>query len=498
MTTMTRKAIIKVLDEVNCVLIGLDPKDNKWFQDKFSPFAQNYRFSKKYKLGQWDGRISFYSKGGKTYVNLLDQIIPQLKKWGYKIELLDNREQFTLDIPVIDEKYLEDVGIILGDHQVKGINAITQNNGGIVLAGTGAGKSIMCAAMSLLYHRVTGLKVIMIVPTSDLVLQGVEDFRDLEIDVGEYSGDNKDINHPIVISTWQALQNNPEMMGMFQVAIVDECHGVTGKELQNILNNYGAHLYVKIGVTGTLPEPDVDKMSVNITLGTPQFTITSKELIDSGWLAKLMINMLELVEDHKAEYAVWQFEFPEESKGKTYNDFLEVLYPEYDIEKRKLNKNDRRLEYVKKLVEAKRANDKGNTLILVNGVEVGQKLAALIEGSYFVYAKDKKVFRKMVYDLFKDNDDVVAIATSQLASTGLNIPRIFYLFFLDLGKSYIRTIQAIGRGLRKAKDKDFVEVIDISSNLKYSKIHQRKRVEHYKKHEYPFTKHKIEYTKNKG
>jgi len=496
MTTLEKKVIIKVLDEVNCVIIGLDPKDNKWMVDKYSPYAENYRFSKKYKLGQWDGRISFYSKGGKTYNNLLEEMLPIIKRWGYKISLMDNRETFTLDIPVIDENYLETVGITLGDHQVKGVNAITQDNGGIILAGTGAGKSIMCAALSKLYNDVCGLKVIMIVPTSDLVSQGVEDFKDLDIDVGEYSGDVKDINHPIIISTWQALQNNPEMMGMFQVAIVDECHGVTGQILKEILNNYGSHLYVKIGVTGTLPEPDVDRMSVRVTLGDVKFTVTSKQLIENGWLAQLMIYMLELVEDYKPEYAIWQIEFPEESKGKSYNDFLEVLFPEYDIEKRRLNKNERRLNYVKKLVMEKRAKDKGNTLILVNSVEVGQKLAELIEGSYFVYSKDKKAFRRSVYKLFKDHDDVVAIATSQLAATGLNIPRIFYLFFLDLGKSYIRTIQAIGRGLRKAPDKDFIEVIDISSNLKYSRIHQRKRVEHYKKHEYPFSKQKIEYTKN--
>lgn len=490
-----KKVIIKVLDEVNCVVMGLDTKDNDALKKKYSPFADGYFFSKKYKLGQWDGKISFYSKGGKTYLQLLDEIIPQVKRWGYKIELIDNRESFMLDIPTIDKDYLQEVGIELGDHQVNGVNAITENNGGIILAGTGAGKSIMCATLCDLYHKAYGFKVIMIVPNSDLIAQGVEDFKDLDLDVGEYSGDKKDLNHPIIISTWQALQNNPQIMGMFKVAIVDECHGVKGNVLKDILNNHGSHLYVRIGVTGTLPESEVDGLSVKVTLGDVRFTITSKELIDSGWLAKLMINMIELVEDHHDDYNVWRVEFPEESEGRTYDEFLETLYPDYDAEKSKLNKNERRLEYIKKLVGIKRANDKGNTLILVNSVPVGQKLAKIIDGSYFVYGMDKKAFRRQVYKLFKDHNDIVVIATAQLASTGLNIPRIFYLFLIDIGKSYIRVIQAIGRGLRKAPDKDFVEVIDISSNLKYSKIHRNKRVSHYKKHEYPYSKTKINYTK---
>jgi superfamily II DNA or RNA helicase len=494
---MSKKAIIKILDEVNCVVMGLETKETNYFKEKYSPLAEGYFFSKKFKLGIWDGKISFFSKAGKTYVQLLDEIVPELKKFGYKLELIDNRQTHTLDIPTIDKDYFISSGIELGPHQVDAVNAITRNNGGIVLAATGAGKSIINAALADLYNKAYGFKVIIIVPTSDLVSQGVEDFQNIGLDVGEYSGENKNLNHPIIVSTWQALQNNMKIMGMFNVAIVDEAHGTKGSTLKDILNNYGSHLIVRIGVTGTLPESQVDALSVKITLGIPQYVVTAKQLMDLGWLAQLDITILELTENKKLEYEQWKLEFPDEADDVSYTKFLEHLYPDYDAEKKYLNTNEARLDYISKLTEINRAKDKGNTLILVNSVPSGQKLAKAIPGSHFVYGMDKKAFRREVYKLFKDHDDIVVIATSQLASTGLNIPRIFYLYMVDIGKSYIRVIQSIGRGLRKAHDKDYVTVFDICSNLKYSKQHQSKRIVHYKKAEYPHSKIKIDYTKNR-
>jgi len=492
---LSKKAIVKILDEVNCVIIGIDDKDHKYFKTKYSPLAEGYFFSKKYKLGVWDGTISFYSKAGKTYVQLLDEIVPELMKRGYKIELIDNRESFTLNVPEIDKDYFSDNNIELGKHQVDAVNSIIRNNGGIIVAATGAGKSWCVAALADSYYKAYGFKVIIIVPSADLIEQGVEDFLGLGLDVGQYSGDTKDLDHPIIISTWQSLQNNPTLVGMYHVAIVDECHGTKGNVLKDILNNYGSHLYVRIGVTGTLPKAPVDAMSVKVTLGTPQYIITAKELIDMGWLAKIKIIILELEENKKAEYAAWKVKFPDEAEQYTYKQFLQKLYPDYDSEKRYLNTSTKRIEFIQDAVKINRLKDKGNTLILVNGVDVGKKIAEEIEGSHFLYGMDKKAFRKEIYNLFKDHDDIVVIATSQLASTGLNIPRIFHLYLVDIGKSYIRVIQSIGRGLRKAHDKDFINVVDISSNLKYSKEHQNKRILHYKEAGYPFSKNKIAYTK---
>ena len=95
--------------------------------------------------------------------------------------------------------------------------------------------------------------------------------------------------------------------------------------------------------------------------------------------------------------------------------------------------------------------------------------------------------------MFKERDDLVVIATVHIAGTGLSINRIFNLLLVDIGKSFIRVIQAIGRGLRTASDKDSVWIGDISSDLKYGKRHMKVRTNYYEEAQYPYKKHKIDY-----
>ena len=56
---------------------------------------------------------------------------------------------------------------------------------------------------------------------------------------------------------------------------------------------------------------------------------------------------------------------------------------------------------------------------------------------------------------------------------------------LDLGKSFITTIQSIGRGLRLAEGKTIMRVFDVTSKLKYSKKHLKDRLKYCKEAEYP-------------
>ena len=72
-------------------------------------------------------------------------------------------------------------------------------------------------------------------------------------------------------------------------------------------------------------------------------------------------------------------------------------------------------------------------------------------------------------------------------------PTIFNLVLIEPGKSFVRVIQSIGRGLRKADDKDAVEVFDIASKCKFSNRHLLKRKKFYESVEYPYTVKKITY-----
>jgi superfamily II DNA or RNA helicase len=86
-----------------------------------------------------------------------------------------------------------------------------------------------------------------------------------------------------------------------------------------------------------------------------------------------------------------------------------------------------------------------------------------------------------------ETQDKIIVATYGVAAVGINIPRIFNLVLIEPGKSFVRVIQSIGRGIRKAQDKDHVQIWDITSTCRFAKRHLTKRKAYYREAQYPFT-----------
>jgi superfamily II DNA or RNA helicase len=147
------------------------------------------------------------------------------------------------------------------------------------------------------------------------------------------------------------------------------------------------------------------------------------------------------------------------------------------------------LDYISNLVEAIRRE--GNTLILVDRVAPGQALTSRIKDAVFISGATKATDRQDEYDDVATSDGKVIVATYGVAAVGINIPRIFNLVLFEPGKSFVRVIQSIGRGIRKAQDKDFVQIWDITSACKYAKRHLTERKKFYKDAKYPFTVTKV-------
>ncbi len=494
---MDKIATVKIVNELNVIISGLTALDINYFFEKYGVYVKGYFFNPLFKLNKWDGKFRYFSKTGKTYYNLLPEIIPSLKNLGYKLKLIDERKYFNINVPEIDKTYFsnfikDNKPLELGEHQVLAINTLTQNNGGIVVGGTGSGKSIAIAALVELYGKHQKFKCIIIVPTKDLVKQMYNDLIFFNLDVGVYYGENKDIEHQHLVSTWQSLKNNSKLLALYNTIIVDECHGSSAKVLRDLIIDAGINCPIRIGVTGTLPKDPCEFMNVRICLGKKLYEIPASELMDTGWLAKLKIQMYQLTENLVDQWQSFQIEHPEEASKLTYKKFKNEYFPDYKAELKYLKMKDKRTEFIASMIEI--ARSKGNCLVLVEGISYGKKMVEFIKDSYFVYGKDDTDEREKVYKLFSEHDDIVVIGSSQLMSTGLNIPRIFNLFLIDQGKSFVRIIQSIGRGLRKAEDKDSVVVYDICSDFGYAATHMNLRKKYYKEQKYEFQVKQINYS----
>lgn len=491
--------IVEIVNEIDCVIHGLTHDHARFFSDSYAVFAANYFFNPKYKLGVWDGKIRFFTTGGNTFTYLLEEILPTIKKLGYKIKLDDRRSNvnFMQPEPVkadrfshLTDKFGEP--FMFREYQLRLVNKLLEQGYGLGIAATSAGKTFMTAGIVDAYEQIGGTSFI-IVPSTTLVKQTREDLLGWGLDVGEYSGECKDLDHPHVVSTWQALQNKPEVMKDRSVIIVDECHGTKANVLKNIIAKAGKNIPHRYGVTGTLPKDKCDQMTIKIMLGNVVDEIKAKELIDKGFLATLDITMHKMIEDLTKQYDAYLDTPTMLGEPKVdYKTFKKTYFPDYASEKAYVHRNKQRMQAIADIIITRSMY--GNVFILIDNIEFGKALQKLIDGSVFLYGKNSVDERAAVYEEFKTRNNMIVIANAKIASTGLSIDRINELFVIDLGKSFIKIIQSIGRGLRMAKDKQHVNVHDIGTDLQYGNKHALERAKHYAEAEYPFKKVKVDYS----
>lgn len=467
---MIKTAYITVRDEVFCSITGLAPVDTDFLWKKYGIYKDGYIWSPQFKLGRWDGKIRFFDKTGKTYIRLLEEILPILDHWGYEIVLNDKRQTNFPNIRQLSESWFADKGalfkgnpVLIRPYQVDAVNALLDAGDGFIIAGTGAGKSLMCAGLCDLFGE-AGLRTITVVPSSDLITQTFEWYQICKMDVGIYSGDTKDITHQHVVATWQALQNNPRVMHNFDVFVWDEAHGAAADVAGKIIKEYAKHMAFRFGCTGTFPKPLVDQMTLQTAIGPIRKEIPAKWLMEHGYLAKLIIEPIEI--------------------NETY---IDEEFPDYAAERAFIVKSEKRLDFIADLIIS-HAAAYGNTFVLVSNIKFGEQLQKRILDSEFLYGGTDNHERKENYDQYDFTDGLIKIATFGIAKQGISIDRIFCLFIIDTGKSFITTTQSIGRSLRLAADKDSVRVVDVYSSLKWSKKHARERVKWYTEHDYEYQK----------
>ena len=195
-------AKIVVRDEVNCSLKDLSLDMRKQLVRQFKYDIPHARFMPAYKLGRWDGTVSFFNLGGSTYVNLLPEILETLVNEGWDFELDDQREYRTnFELEEVSENSFKHIAwpeghpvagqpIELRDYQIQVINDYLRNPQCLQEVATGAGKTLMTAALSERVERYG--RSIVIVPNKSLVVQTEEDYINMQLDVGVFFGDRKE------------------------------------------------------------------------------------------------------------------------------------------------------------------------------------------------------------------------------------------------------------------------------------------------------------------
>ena len=478
------KLVIK--DEVNIKVDGLSVETRRKIVNKLKYELPYARHMPAYKLGRWDGTKTYFGIGGTGFLAHLDVILPIITDAGYEIEVEDLRQTHDFTFTPVTENYWADQGktwpkghpnagdpIILRDYQFDVVNKFLENPQALQEVATGAGKTITTATLSHLCEPYG--RTMVIVPNKSLVVQTEEDYINLGLDVGVYFGDRKELGKTHTICTWQSLNvldkksydNDTLSLAEFCegvcAIIIDEVHQAKAEVLTKLLTQNFKHCAIRWGLTGTVPKEAWEFQGILASIGPVINQVSAHDLQEKGVLANLQINILQT------------------NEVEVFRSFSD----EYAF----LVTDDSRLTWIGNKI--KELSLSGNTLVLINRIDTGKKLIERLPEAVFVSGGMKLDDRKEEYDEIKTSDDKIIVATYGVAAVGINIPRIFNLVLLEPGKSFVRVIQSIGRGIRKAEDKDFVQIWDITSQCKYSKRHLTERKKFYKDAKYPFTITKV-------
>lgn len=454
-------------------------------RDLFSFYADGYKYHQKYRSRIWDGKIRLLKllsqTRGQIYCGLLHEIVRICKSRDYTVEIFD--ELKIKDKPKTEdlENYINNLNLTAKgqritprDYQVKGFVDSIQNKRQLVKSPTSSGKSSLIYSICR-YLNDQGLKGLLIVPNLSLINQMYADFIDYSSankwNVDEnvhkiFAGQDKQSDKLILLSTWQSLMGiskskNSSYFEQFDYVIVDEAHGLRGKEIAQIVEQCTNASY-RIGLTGTTSKTKANINTIIGLTGPINDLITTKELIERKEVADFDIKCLVLKYDEETSKIV---------KKLRYQDEIKYLVS-----------NKKRNNFIKNLA----ISMKSNSIVLFNFIEHGKLLYKMISESKFI--GDRNVYliyggidgdeRERIRHIVETEQNAIIIASIQTTGVGVSIKNLHNIIFCLGTKSSIRILQAIGRAIRLHDSKEKATIYDIVDNLTIRK-HQNFAVKHF-------------------
>ena len=475
---MYNKLIIKHYNEVY-VKIECERSMAAELSEYFTFYVPGYKFMPAFRNKIWDGKIRLFNTQDHTlYGGLIDYVQKFATEREYKIEIHDNLnvdDEFSVK-EATDFISMLQIPFEVRDYQLNSFIRCVRKRRALLVSPTASGKSLIIYLLTRWYNE----RTLIIVPTISLVAQLAKDMLDYGIASDKYihqimAGADKATDKQIVISTWQSIYTLPkEWFNQFSVVIGDEAHQFKAKSLTTLLSKMTQCKY-RFGLTGTLDGTQTHKLVLEGLFGKQFSVTTTKELIDSGRLAKFSIKALILKHSEEKSRQCKSYKYQEEI------DYL-IL-------------NHERNRFIRNLA----ASLKGNTLVLFQLVEKhGKVLFDMIQSFVknrevsFVYGDVNVDDREHIRQLTENQTNAIIVASYGTFSTGINIRNLHNIIFASPSKSKIRTLQSIGRGLRLGENKENAVLYDIADDISY-KSKSNFTLQHFKERMKIYNDEKFDY-----
>jgi superfamily II DNA or RNA helicase len=472
--------------------------DVAWeLRDAFAFRPDGFQFVPSYKQKLWDGYIRMYNPNTRLiYRGLADRVVKWAIDRGYEVDYPNQSFDTSFSLAEAEE-FVEALNPkhLPRDYQMDGFVHAIRSKRKVVVSPTGSGKSLL-QYMMFMYLMRQGKRGLLIVPRAALVEQMYSDFQDYSTNNGKdmskychrvYAGKDKNVDCPLIISTWQSLQDMPKQwFTKFDYVIVDEVHGAIEKsqssKVMSKIVTYCCNAEYRIGVTGTLPKGPSVEFSLCGLFGDIYKVISSKELMERKQLADLTVKCLVL------KYTEEECQYMKSADYKA-----EINY---------IVSNKERNKFIVNLA----LSLEGNTIVFFNYVEKhGQVLYEMLQKKvkngrkvFYIHGGTDVEEREQIRKILEQESNAILVGSVGVLSTGTNIVALDNVIFASPSKSKIRNLQSVGRGLRISEKKQSATLFDIADDFSYKKRenytlkHFMERVKTYSEEGFRFKIYKVD------
>ena len=444
----------------------------------FTREAANAKWDPRVKKGWWDGKISYFKGGRYLPSGLWNEVVNVGKHYNFEVGINGIERKF--DSSISKDEFAEWVNLKFAnssrkprDYQIETAYQIIKYKSCLAELATSAGKTlIIFMVISYMLENQKSRKVLMIVPTVDLVVQSSEDFYEYNTDSVNmklqiqqiFAGSVIRDGANIVVGTYQSLvKKDKEYFDSFDTVIVDETHKAKSQSIKTILEKC-ENADRRFGLSGTIPkEGTLDRLTIMAYTGPIISSISADFLIEKGHITPCEVYAIEM------DYA------PVEVK-----EGFKVLHARSEEDRKRLLKleqdyaiqSNARIEFITDMI----LKNHKNSLVLFFRIEYGNKLYDKLRQKtsrrvFYIDGGTDKDLRSSHKEGLEEGEGKIMIASYGTFSTGINVTNIHTIYLTESFKSEVIIRQSIGRGLRKHEDKKKLLIIDFIDDFRVGRYH---------------------------
>lgn len=325
---------------------------------------------------------------------------------------------------------------------------------GLVVAATGIGKTYLSAFDSAKYN-----KILFVAHREEIIKQAAQSFKNVRNsdDIGFFYSNQKDTKNSFIFALVQTLGKeqylNEEYFSKdyFDYIIVDEFHHAVSSNYKKIIDYFIPKFL--LGLTAT-PERLDSKDVFALCDYNMVYEVRLKDAINKGWLVPFRYYGIydETVNYEHIDYKNGKYDDKQLEEALMLNKRGEVILNHY------LKYNSKRAigfcasrhhaEYMAKIFN-----------------ENNIPSAAVYSGEKGEYSEDRNIALSKL-----TSGELKVIFSVDMFNEGLDVPAIDMVMFLRPTQSPTIFLQQLGRGLRKFKDKKYLNVLDFIGNYKKANL----------------------------